>query len=425
MYYFFFILYTFSLWIIYPILLVIILIRCIVDKSKFKTYLYKLSIKTPFVKQPNIWIHGVSAGEISSISRLVYLLKKRYNIFITTTTSSGIEMAKKLFPNQCLSYYPFDYTIFCKRLIKKVKPKAIIFIESEIWPNILKTAKSMNVPTFLISGRMPEKEYKRYRILSSFFKEVFNLFTLITMQSEEDFKRIKSFGIDKSKLKVIRSLKFDFRPKENILVNYKNNGSLIIIASSTHRQEEALIIKAYKELLILFPFLKLFIAPRHPNRARTVMRIAKRYKLVTRLRTNVNLDDNSYNVLIINTIGELISFYKMSDVVILGGTFNKKIGGHNPIEPCYFNKAVIVGPYTYNFDFIVKKLITNKGIIQIKVNKSFSDKKAYYTNELYYHIKKLLKDKAFRTKLSNNGYNTILYYSNSSEKNVELIMPYL
>ncbi|MDH4128007.1 MAG: hypothetical protein OEV44_04590 [Spirochaetota bacterium] len=399
-----------------------------------KLFLQKLSLKLPFIlsDRPIIWIHGVSAGEISSIKVLVDLLKDKYSLFITTSTITGMMMAKKLYQREVLSFFPYDYPILCRRLIKRIKPKAIFLVELEIWPMFLKEAYRLNIPTFLISGRIGDKEFNGYNFFKSFFKEVFNLLTVLLMQSKGDYEKMKLLGVDESKIYTSGNIKFDL-PISDLEPQLNDNYSriknqpldeVILIAASTHNGEESLFLKVYAKLKLKYPYLKMIIAPRHPERTNQIRKIIKSIGFTSLKWSKININNcicGKWNeeVLLVDSIGELMFFYQLADITLIGGSFVNNIGGHNPIEPAFYSKPIIIGPSTNNFRWIVQSFLNNSALIQIKCHKS------KYVDELYTTIEQLILNKSLRKDFGERAKELINMHNNVSQRVIKQIESYI
>ncbi len=428
MYLFISILYRLILWAISPILLIFILIHSLFHPIQFIPYLYKTGILTPKVPKTRsiIWIHGVSAGEVASMQGIAKLIRDEYDLLITSSTISGWIMAKKHFPSDTHSFFPLDYPMICKRLLKKVQPKAVLFIEGETWPNFLKEAARQTIPCCLLSGKLGDKEFKGYFRLKTFFRKVFNTFQIISMQSEEDCRKVHDLGVEPSKVFMGGNLKFDLKiDKAHInhqLMHWSKNAH-VLLAASTHSGEEKIILKAYKTLYQSFPHLKIIIAPRHPERSDSIAKMASKLcfniiKWSDCRESEFHEPINNTDILILDTMGELISFYSIAHIVLLAGSFIKGVGGHNPVEPAYFAKPIIIGPYTQNYDWMIHDMLFSSSIIQLE-NKDES-----LQNELIMTIEKLIGDLSLCLTLGDKAKDFVRRHQGSSLKTFNKIKPY-
>ncbi|GMT48662.1 MAG: 3-deoxy-D-manno-octulosonic acid transferase [bacterium] len=428
MYLFISILYRLILWAISPILFIFILIHSLFSPIQFIPYLCKAGIliqKVPKTR-PIIWIHGVSAGEVASIQGIARLVRDQYNLLITTSTISGWIMAKKHFPSDTHSFFPIDYPIVCKRILKRIQPKAILFIEAEIWPNFLKEAARQAIPCYLLSGKLGDKEFKGYFRLKAFFREVFNTFQVLSMQSEKDCKRVHDLGVNPSKIFMGGNLKFDLE-MDKAHINHQlllwSKNSHILLAASTHPGEEKIVLKAYETLYQSFPVLKIIMAPRHPERSDSIVKMAQEsgfdvIKWSDYRESESHEPVNNTNILILDTMGELISFYPMAHIVLLAGSFVKGIGGHNLVEPAYFAKSIIIGPYTHNYDWMIRDMLSSSAIIQLE------DKDKSLLDELILTVEKLMRDQSHCLFLGDKAKDFVRTHQGASLRTFNKIKPY-
>lgn len=287
-----------------------------------------------------LWIHAVSVGEFLAAKSLL----RRLNgvpVCVSTTTMTGQNLAKQLLPRTSF-YFPFDWAWSIRRVFHKIQPRAILVMETEIWPNFLWESRQQNVPIVLVNGRISDRSFPRYRAMSRFLPK----FNRCLMQTELDASRMLELGYSKEQVAVMGNLKFDFHPPvltpqlKQLLENWKG-GSLLLIAGSTMPGEEDMLLDSLKDTRI-----KLLIAPRHPERFDEVAKLLESRGRKFVLRTTAGSNDT--DVMLLDSIGELAAAYEFADIVLIGGTL-KDFGGHNPIEPAYFGKPIVSGPYYRNF----------------------------------------------------------------------------
>ena len=307
-----------------------------------------------------IWIHAVSVGEVNAAIPFLRKLKAAYPdipVILSTITDTGQKVARQKAPEGThLVYLPFDLRIILKRCFEKVRPRLFIVMETELWPNIFRTAAERNIPVIIFNGRISAKSSKGYHKASFFMKKVLAQVTLFCMQSSSDADRIKSIGAEKDKVMVLGNFKFDMDISQHIPSWMKEVQGQVIIAGSTHAGEEQIIIDAYRENVYLFPGLKLIIAPRHPERfaeaeeviRRSDMRYIKRSELGA---VGEELGSRKFNILLLDTVGELTAVYSIADIAIMGKSIEGR-GGQNPLEPAYWGKPIICGQHMENFPFI-------------------------------------------------------------------------
>lgn len=372
----------------------------------------------------SIWIHAVSVGEVQSIRALLRELKKAYphkKIVISTVTSTGNKVAKTIAEKEdFVTYLPFDLGFCVKRVIDKINPGLFILTETEFWPNLISYLFRKKIPIILVNGRISKRSFKGYRMIKPLLKSLLEKINLFCMQTEEDAQRIFLLGVNKDKIKVTGNMKFDatdYTDKKNAdYMDYKTKLSLepqdkLFVAGSTHPKEEEIILSVYQELLPKFKNLKLLLAPRHPERAKEVGKIASAFNFqpvfITQLSQPViNLLPP---VFILDTIGQLINFYALSDIVFVGGSL-VKIGGHNILEPLAFSKPVLFGPYMFNFKQIVQLFLENQAVILV-----------HNAKELKENIADLLNNPLKINQLTQKATALIQKNQGATQKNLEYI----
>ncbi|MFA6740172.1 MAG: lipid IV(A) 3-deoxy-D-manno-octulosonic acid transferase [Arcobacteraceae bacterium] len=285
----------------------------------------------PF-KKNGVWFHSCSMGETKAIKPLIENYLKNANISVITNT--GFEEAKKISSN--VRYLPFE--IFLPFWI--TKQKVLVVMEAELWYLLFLLAKKKGAKTLLINARISDKSYKSYKRFSFFYKRIFKNIDKVFAQSEVDKQRLEELGA--SNVEVIGNIKLAQLPKINF--ELEKPTQVVITAASTHENEEKLILNAYKK-----DQGKLIIVPRHPERFEKVDLLIKEFvkdKDISYQRYSIKEDFKS-DIILVDKMGILNDIYAISDVVILGGAF-EKIGGHNPIEPAFFNCKIISGKNIFN-----------------------------------------------------------------------------
>ena len=327
-----------------------------------KCGLFDVELRT--LNRAPVWFHAVSVGEVNAVVPLLKRLKTAYPdlpVVLSTITDTGRKVAAEKAPEgTMIVYLPFDLSCILNRSFSQIRPRLFIVMETELWPNIFRVAHERNVPVLVINGRISEKSAKGYRKLSFFMKKVFEGVTLFCMQSSADAERVRSIGADEKKVRVAGNFKFDMDISQDVPEWIAGIKGPVIVAGSTHAGEEQIIIDAYRENVYLFPGLKLIIAPRHPERFKeaeeTIIRSDMRYMKRTALSTETaGQQGRLFNILLLDTVGELTAVYSIADMAIMGKSF-EGFGGQNPLEPAYWGKPIICGPHMENFPFTKKFL---------------------------------------------------------------------
>lgn len=307
-----------------------------------------------------IWIHAVSVGEVNAAIPFLRKLKAAYPdipLILSTITDTGQKVARQKAPEGThLVYLPFDLRFILKRCFEKVRPRIFIVMETELWPNIFKVAAERDVPVIVLNGRISVSSSQGYRKISFFMKKVLGHVTLFCMQSPSDADRIKSMGAEERKVMVLGNFKFDMEISQQIPGWMKEVQGQVIVAGSTHAGEEQAIIDAYRENVYLFPGLKLIIAPRHPERFKEAEEVIRKsdMRYIKRSELGVvaeELESRKFNIMLLDTVGELTAAYSIADIAIMGKSI-EGIGGQNPLEPAYWGKPIICGQHMENFPFI-------------------------------------------------------------------------
>ncbi len=322
----------------------------------FRPHLERLSILLPRKrpkKRPRILLHAVSVGEVLSCAPFIRRLKEEnLSVWLSTGTNSGFETAKKKYPGLTISYFPFDFPFAVDRFLLRVKPDVVFLCELEIWPYFVWSVNRREIPLYLISGRMVEKDYLQYRRFKWFFGHVFSMFTGLLMQNDVYTDRMRNLCFKPLPVKTMGSLKFDIIPPsaDCTTIGRLMPEGFTLSAVSTHHGEEKLILEAFQSLFTEFPHIRLILVPRHPHRSKEIAQLLDKKNLGYTLRSENRCCQTA--VFIVDSIGELPGIYQKTDLVIMGGSFLEGVGGHNIIEPASFGKCILCGNHMENFEEI-------------------------------------------------------------------------
>jgi 3-deoxy-D-manno-octulosonic-acid transferase len=359
-----------------------------------------------------IWVHAVSVGEVMAAHPLIRELKKKYphrKLILSTVTVTGNFTARRRVPEaDAVFYFPFDFPWIVRRVIQGINPQIVLVAETELWPNFFRELKRAGIPSAVINGRISPNSHRNYRKFKVFFRQVFDNVTLFCMQSEADAVRIRDIGADPEKVMVTGNLKFDQKlPKNTSAPVSIPSGKKVITAGSTHRGEEAALLEVFKRLREKFPELLLILAPRHPERFDEVEGLINKAGYDCQRRTK--LKGIVKDVLLLDTIGELRSFYSLCDIAFIGGSL-VKVGGHNLLEPAAMKKPVIFSRYMFNFKEISEALLSAGGGVMVK------DKA-----ELYVQIDNLLSDKELARTMGERAFSVIEMNSGAARKTIDAV----
>lgn len=317
-----------------------------------------------------LWIHAASVGEVRSAVALVNSLKSRLpeqKILLSTFTASGYVQARQIDAADAVIFFPLDIFWIVRRALAKFDPALIVIVETEIWPNFLRQAHRRGVPTLLLSGRLSAKSLVRYRVFKEFFRRVLGCFSALGMQSAEDAARIVDLGASENRVSVVGTLKaarVAGHDSVSIAATHRN-GNPLLVAGSTHQGEEECLLEALASLRAKYPNLVLVIAPRHPERFQSVERLLAERGLVFQRRSQVRPEQwFDKEILLLDTVGELVDFFAVADIAFVGGSL-VQVGGHNILEPARLGKPILFGPHMENYQRFARVMIQEGAALQV------------------------------------------------------------
>ncbi len=387
--------------------------------------------------QNPIWIHAVSVGEtIAALSFLREWSRQEPDLkfVLSTTTSTGQKIAREQSPKNVISIYcPIDFFIYVWSTLNAIKPQMLIIFEVEVWPNLIALTAWREIKLALVNCRMSDKSAQGYARHRWFFNYIFSRFSLICTQTTEDACKIKSIIGDQPYINVCNTMKFDQlmdSQSNNIRVPidivFPDKNRLIFVAASTHPGEEAIMVKAFKSLIVDFPYLNFILAPRHTERTYEVEKILKKedmdYVLLTELKESlkngsstmyketINKGRAKKRVLLVNTTGDLMGLFAVSDIVFMGKSLCGVKGGHNIIEPAIFGKPVIFGSNMDNFRQVAKIFRDNKAAVEVENEQEFCR-----------NLRRLLGDPAERERLGKISREVVEKNRGAINKTIELL----
>jgi len=380
----------------------IILIRLIKKKEDPIRYKEKFTFFSKKRKKGNlVWFHGASVGELISVIPLIEKLEKNKNIkqiLVTTSTLSSSKIFNKFKLIKTVhQFFPVDTNYLSKKFLKYWKPNLAIFIDSEIWPNMLTNLKKKTINHILLNARITKRSFKRWSILGSFSENLFKGFNYTYPQNDETKKYLKYFQV--KKIKKIGNLKFSesiFDSNKSINLGLRKflDNKKYWCAASTHEGEEVIAANVHINLQKKIKNLVTIIIPRNIQRTQTIINMFLQLGLKIHVHSNGKKIPKNTQIYIVDTYGESKTFFKISKVVFLGKSLTVQ-GGQNPLEPARFNCNILHGPNVSNFYEIYKLLDENK--ISFKINNQ---------NQLTKKIKELLK-KDIRSKNINSKIKII------------------
>ena len=372
----------------------IIIVRLLKKKEHQKRFKEKFGFYTKKkVKGKLIWFHGASVGEILSIIPLVERLEKNKDIkqiLITSNTLSSSKILSNLKLKKTIhQFFPIDTNYHTQKFLKYWKPSMAVFIDSEIWPNMITNIKKMSISLILMNARITDKSYKRWMIFGSYTKIIFQKFDICFSSNLKSIKYLKFLGV--KKIKYLGNLKFT-QSEKNVTDLNKDLRKFFLskkiwCASSTHETEEIICAQVHKKLKAKYKNLLTIIIPRHVHRTEEIANQIKKINLKIHLHSSKNKIDRNTDIYIVNSFGQTKSFFKVSKTIFLGGSIIKH-GGQNPLEAARFGCRILHGPNVWNFDEIYSLLKKNK-----------VSNKVINSNQLFVNVEKMLNSKKKNTNL--------------------------
>jgi 3-deoxy-D-manno-octulosonic-acid transferase len=328
--------------------------------------------------QPTLWLHAVSVGELIAATPLIHRLEAadpQLPIVLSTTTDTGQQLAAQRFPAPKkdaarVFYYPLDFAFAVRRVLSQVRPRALILMESELWPRMIVEAHRRRIPIIVVNARISDRSLPRYRALRWLWRPLLRRVTLILAQSEQDAERFRAIGAPAAAVRVTGNLKFDLHasadtPLIHSLREHLPPGVPVCVAGSTLAGEEEAMLAAFQQLVVQGLPLVLILAPRHPQRFDAVRSLLAASSLPWVARSQWSERPAALaigKVFLLDSIGELASVYSLASVAFIGGSLVDR-GGHNPLEAAQFGVPVVTGPFMQNFRGIHAELLAEHAAV--------------------------------------------------------------
>lgn len=398
------------------LLLPIILLAAIFRSFSQPAYRHRLQerlgvVPSKFVSH-GIVIHGASVGEVLALKPFINQCLAEFSntpITITTFTPTGSEQVQKVFGDRVQHcYLPLDIWPCTQLFLNKLKPKALVVMETELWPNLVAQAHKQNIKLLLINGRISDKSVASYQKFSVLIKPCLAKFDQVLAQSELNKERLITLGARQAHCHNIGNLKYDISESSDTSKKYQllkplfsPNRPIWLLASS-HEGDEQLILDAYRQITQNHAELLLVIVPRHPERFDKVAQLLEQQAFSYQRRSDEQAIKPETQVWLMDSLGELLAAYQLASIVTVGGTFST-IGGHNPLEPALYQKPVIVGSDMTNFAEVHHQLEQQKGIITLEHHND----RQQVTLQLSQQVSQLLSDRLQGETLGNNAYQVV------------------
>jgi 3-deoxy-D-manno-octulosonic-acid transferase len=418
-------LYILAVYLAVPLVSLIMLWRGLRDRSYWTNFGERFGFGAS-LPPGSVWIHAVSVGEVQAAAALVTTLRERYpniSLVVTTLTPTGATRARTLFKDVAqVRYIPFDLPGAVRRFFKRVEPRLAVIFETELWPNLYHQCTRRRIPLVLASARISPRSVNRYRMLGSLIRKALSGGVVVAAQAEGDADRFRSLGADPERTHVTGNIKFDFSVPQDIgergrqLRELYAPGRPMWVAGSTHAGEEEIVLEAQRIVRGTHPRALLVLVPRHPPRFDEVARGLQSagFRFVRRSQgVGERAEGAAAEVLLVDTLGELLDFYAAADVAFVGGSL-VPIGGHNLLEPAALGLPILTGPHTANSADIASMLVT-RGAAEV-VNDA---------DELGGRVSMLLSDADERDRIGALGRDSVDSNRGALGKLLSLIEPLL
>jgi 3-deoxy-D-manno-octulosonic-acid transferase len=362
---------------LFYLLIPFILIRLIWRSIRAPSYRYRWGERFGFYKknfpQNVIWFHAVSVGEAEALFSLAKKIQREYpdvTLLITTTTPTGSARVKAIMQDSVEHVYlPYDIPDAVNRFMRCFKPRMAVIMETEIWPNLFACCAKNQIPLYIINARLSNKSARGYQKIPALISPALACVKLIAAQTQDDASRFVAIGAKAENVKALGNIKFDVEVSNELIrqgVQLKADlfsGRFVWLIASTHKDEEAIFVKIYKEIKRQLPELLLVIVPRHPERFGEVKKLCEQNQLAVVMRTSGGICRQFDDVYLVDTMGELKMVYAAADIAFVGGSM-VPVGGHNLLEAAAVGTPVLFGPYMANFKEIAEGVLRQDAAIQ-------------------------------------------------------------
>ena len=385
---------------------------------------YGLYCKLSSPKPNGVLIHAASVGEVIAAVPLIKRIQQDYphlSITVTTMTPTGSDRVKAVFGESVTHVYlPYDLPDAVARFIGFVQPSLVVVIETELWFNLIHQLAKKQIPFVIVNARLSARSTKRYGWFKKALKPLLENITLIAPQDEVSLSRYAQLGIAPERLKLTGNIKYDLNLTADLLANISalktqwSTSRPIWIAASTHEGEDEIILKSHRTLLQRFPDLLLILVPRHPERFNSVAQLIEQQGFNYIRRSGYLIPQAETQVLLGDSMGELMLLYGLANVALVGGSLVAH-GGHNPLEPLAFKLPVISGKHTFNFPEIFTKLEERQGVLMTEES----------PQAVAEAVAQFLESPTLSQRYGNAGYAVLNENRGALQRVMDLLKPYL
>lgn len=368
-----------------------------------------------------IWIHAVSVGETMAAMPLVARLQRQYPdipLVLSSTTLTGAARVRQYYPQLPHIFFPWDFRHAVRRVLSRLRPRMLILLETEIWPNLIEECAHREIPVLLLNARMSARSARRYGYFQPLSAEVLGSLSAVGVQNRVSANRFEQLGLARSRMSLCGNLKFDTvaiqpPPERSQLLQYSYDFDWLWVSGSTHAGEEKIILEAASLLWQSFPGMLLVLAPRHPERFEEVHALCCEQNVAV---SRYSLRDTYIphaRILLLDKMGCLADFLAVSDVAYIGGSL-VPVGGHNMYEASAHGVPVLCGPHLFNFEEIARLLSDSGSLIVV-----------HNATELAREISSLLDDGAKRELVARAAVEALASQGGALDKHMELLAPFL
>lgn len=361
-------LYSLLLYLLSPLVILYLAVRGFRDHRYWQRWPERFCLGTAGRQKGVVWIHAASLGEVNAASPMIEALAQNHpqtTLLITTLTPTGSDRVRALFGDRVLhQYVPLDLPGAVRRFLRRHQPTLGIVIETELWPNLMNVSRQQGVPLVIANGRLSDSSMRGYRLAPGLMARTLGCVDQILAQTPQDAERFRVLGAPGERIEVVGNLKFDI----SIPASLRETGELlrtawgvqrsVLVAGSTHAQDEQELLSAFSTVLKQHPGALLILAPRHPERFGTVIEEAQSSGFTVGKRSQTAIPKSTTEVFVLDSMGELLDFYAAADVTFVGGTI-EPLGGHNLLEPAALGKPLLFGPHLQNVQEVARQLLAS------------------------------------------------------------------
>lgn len=375
-------------------------------------------------KAPCLWFHAVSVGEVNLLGTLIDQLARRrpeWQCVVSTTTMTGMGLARKKFPQLATFYCPLDFSWAVRRAFRRVCPAALVLVELELWPNLVRIARQAGVAVAVVNGRLSDRSFRGYRRIRPLVARLLGELDVIAVQNQTYAERFLQLGARPETVRVTGNMKFDGAQTDRAnpaterlrrLAGLRPD-DIVFLAGSTQEPEEAMALATYRQLAGGWPALRLILVPRHPDRFPTVARMLDQSGLAWQRRSRLEKDgpNPAARVLLVDAVGELAAWWGTAQIAFVGGSLGNR-GGQNMIEPAAYGAAVSFGPNTSNFRDVVALLLESQAAVVV-----------HEADEMTGFVRRCLAVPGFAQTLGQRARQLVRSQLGATRRTVELLLP--